>query len=224
MSQRLSNNPAALFDLQNVIARNKMLFGDTRMEEGNEPPADGGDPPAGDDGNDPPAEDKKSDAPATVSQEEYDKLFARMQAADKAKAAAEAKAKEYEDKDKTELQRAQSEAEEAKKALEAAEEELKRSRINNAFLSSNKHEWHNADRALALLDLSGVEIDDSGNVVGIDKAIDALAKSDPYLIKSSPEGGSGAKDASGAPVGKAGDKKEKVDRDRLLEKYPALRR
>lgn len=187
--------------------------------EGTEPPVE---PPTGDAGN--AGENKDPDA--------LDKALERMRAADRAKSTAEAtlaelqkQLREYEDKDKTELERAQRDAQEAQARAEAAEANLKKERVNNAFLLNNTVAWHNPQTALSLLDLSDVTIGDDGSVKGIDKAIDALSKSDPYLVK--PKDDTSGKDLppSGSQVGSGNSRKDaKPDREQLLAKYPALRR
>ena len=168
----------------------------------------------------------------TVNKDEHDKVLSRMQAADRAKGEAEKRAndlerrlREYEDKDKTELEKAQRDAQEAQKRADEAEAGLKRERITNAFLLHNTVQWHNPERALALLDLSEVTIDDNGSVVGMDKAIEALTKSDPYLIKEeAADDGKTPPPPSGTPTGSGRKTDKQVDRDRLLQKYPALKR
>lgn len=174
-----------------------------------------------------PGEQKSSEG--TISASEFEALKNRMAAADRRATAAEAKVQEYENKDKTELQLAQDEAAKAAKAQEDLERELRAARIGNAFLISNKYAWHNPDRALSLLDLADVTIDDDGKVVGLDKAIDALAKAEPYLIKPSESDDDDDDDEpkvqSGAAVGSAkGGAKSKHDRAAMEAKYPGLRK
>lgn len=177
--------------------------------------------------------DESVEGTGSPESEDAGKALERMRAADRAKSMAEkraaeleAKLREYEDKDKSELERAQRDAEEFKAKAEAAEQNLKRERVNNAFLMNNKFAWHNAERALSLLDLSEVVISEDGKVTGLDKAIEALAKSDPYLLVPEDGNTKGADlPPSGQPVGggaKSG--KPTTDREKLLSKYPALRR
>jgi hypothetical protein len=167
-----------------------------------------------------------------MSPEAYEKALERMRAADRAKSAAEQREaelakrlREFEDKDKSELEKAQRNAEEAIKERDEAHAALQRERINNAFLTSNTYAWHNSERALSLLDLSEVTIKDDGKVEGLDKAIASLAKSDPYLIKTSDETKGSDLPPSGSPAGSgAKNGKATTDRDKLMDKYPALRR
>ncbi len=160
-----------------------------------------------------------------------ERALERMRAADRAKSAAEAalletqkKLREFEDKDKTELERAKRDADEFKAQAEAAQTALKQARVNNAFLTHNAYSWHNPETALSLLNLSEVTISDDGKVTGLDKAIEALAKSDPYLLKEQDTKGSDLP-PSGSKVGSGTkDKGGSADREKLLAKYPALRR
>lgn len=204
------------------------------VDAGTEPPAGSAGAPTGDPAGTPEAGASSAGTTETPPPDPADveKALERMRAADRAKSAAEQRAaeletkiREYEDKDKTELEKAQRDAEEARAKAAAAEESLKRERINNAFLTSNTVQWHNPATALSLLDLSEVTISEDGTVKGIEKAIEALSKSDPYLVK--PEGETKGADLppSGSNVGSGtkGDK-GKADRDKLLDKYPALRR
>lgn len=177
------------------------------------------------------AEGDGSDGTSAISKDEHDKVVSRMNAADKAKGEAERRLnealnrlKEFEDKDKSEIEKAQADAAEAAKRAEAAETALQRERVNNAFLLHNKVTWHNPERALALLDLSDVTIAEDGTVIGMDKAIEALSKSDPYLIKTE-DTPAGDLPPSGTPAGSGGRKPNaSADREKMLAKYPALRR
>lgn len=107
-------------------------------------------------------------------------------------------------------------------------EKLQQALLQNAFLLDNTYEWHNPARALQVADLSDVEIDEKGKVHGLSKALEALAKSDPYLLKPKKEDDSKKeepKPSTGSPVN--GDKRKdkgSPDREKLLQKYPGLRR
>jgi hypothetical protein len=170
--------------------------------------------------------DKDKDKNDAVSRSDYEALKARMQAADKRASDTAAELKKLQDKEKSELELAKGEAETAKAELVKRDDVIKRLRLENAFLSSGKHEWQTPGDALALADMSGVTIDDDGKVSGLDAAMDKLAKDKPYLLKTSTEGkGPDGKEKSGDPVG--GGKNGKPDdktRQQLMDKYPALRR
>lgn len=174
-------------------------------------------------------------APAgrTYSEAEVAAIQNRMRAADQRAAALEAERNQLRDKDLPALEKATRDLAEAAAAREKAETELKNSRIHNAFLRDNTHEWHNPDRALTMLDLSKVDIDDQGNVTGLKAAIEALAKSDAYLLKPKPDnggdGGTGTGNGSspqlqgtvpGTNGTAGGGKANKAD---LQRRFPAMR-
>lgn len=126
----------------------------------------------------PPAETGKM-----VPEAEVEAVRARMRAADQRASQFEAELRQLRDKDLPAAEKLQRDYDEAVARAEKAETDLRSTRIDNAFFRDNTHEWHNPDRARALLDMSKVDIDDQGTVTGLKNAIDALAKSDPYLIK-----------------------------------------
>lgn len=88
--------------------------------------------------------------------------------------------------------------------------------------------FRNPKAAFRLLDLDDVEIDEDGEIDGLTDAIKALAKSDPYLLDTGKDDDDDDDDSDGKPpVGQpAGRKKGKgnPNRDKLIDKYPALRR
>jgi len=99
--------------------------------------------------------------------------------------------------------------------------------LTTAFLQSNSHDWQNPATALKLADLSDVEVDEeTGEVDKMDlkRALDKLAKDQPYLVKTA---------GKRTPPPKSGDKpgsqrrqqqsKNKKDQKKLLADYPALR-
>lgn len=168
------------------------------------------------------------DAKQTVSKTEFQKLFARMQAADRAKNAAEAKLREKERAEMGELDRAKSEANEHKQRADAAEERLKSMIIENAFHRENKFSWHDVGDAIAALDLSGVEVDEDGKVTGMADAIKAVAKKKPHYVKKNDQNddqgnGEGPPAANGASNGKRkGATGETPDVKKLVSRFPAL--
>lgn len=90
-------------------------------------------------------------------------------------------------------------------------------------------QFKNPKAAFKLLDLDDVEIVD-GEVEGLEDAIKALVKSDPYLLVSKDEDDEDEDEVTerrrrrttGQPTG--GRKKANPDREKLVSKYPALRR
>lgn len=95
-------------------------------------------------------------------------------------------------------------------------------------------EFKNPKAAFRLLDLDDVEIDDDGDIIGLDEAIKALAKSEPYLLVSKDDEKDDDEDdddedkprrrRTGTPAGGSKRKKGNPNREKLVSKYPALRR
>jgi hypothetical protein len=107
--------------------------------------------------------------------------------------------------------------------------------LENAFLKDNTHQWQSPARALQLADLKEVEIDDDGSVHGLRKALDALAKSDPYLLKPKADDDNAGGDDSRQQQrqqgtgrrpgsGKQTEAAEAARQQALRQKYPGLRR
>lgn len=159
-------------------------------------------------------------------EEEKNRHFSARQKAEQENADFKARLQEYEDKGKSEAELKDRELSTLKEQNAALQEALQDLRIRNAFLSANTVEWHNPERALALVDLSEVQIDKDGNVdkAALKAASEALAKSDSYLVKvaDKEDKGSGGQPKSGENP-KGSDKDKGTDKETLRKKYPALR-
>jgi hypothetical protein len=167
------------------------------------------------------------DANAKIAalQAEKDRHYKLRMEAEKRATEAEKFKKDLEDKDKSELEKATSELAELQKSTGSLQSENEKLRLEVAFLKDNSHKWQNPARALQLADLSGVTIED-GKVVGLDKALTALAKSDPYLLKNADD--EDEDNDKGGPTGQQhnrnkGSGKGGADKAALAKKYPALR-
>ena len=130
-----------------------------------------------------------------------------------------------------ETTRTKAERDELQAKYESAQKALQDRSIENAFLIANKVTWHNPATALRLLNREDVSVSDDGAVTGIDAAIEALSKSDPYLVAAKPDeggskGGSKSGGSTGSQPGTGGGGKDNAatDRAKLEKKYPALRR
>lgn len=231
-------------DIEGLLALNRLQFGAALMARGTgsededaEDTDDGEDADDGEDDEDGDEDDdEKSDAEskrieelkaesikhrlrAKKLREERDALQRELEAARKGKVKATSKAKsedtegDREDGDDPKL----AELEETKTKLERQNEDLL---IRLEFMANTKYAWVNPKDALKLLDLDDVEIGEDGDVEGLDEAIDALAKAKPYLLKSKDGEDKGKR--TGTPTGTK--RKGNPDRDKLLSKYPALRR
>lgn len=156
--------------------------------------------------------------------DELEELRKFKQTADDAKLTTDEKtARELETLNKT--------VEDQNAVIEGLKESARKLVLNNAFLGQTEVKFHNAERALALADLSEVEIIEGKDGIPVLKdpnkltaAIKALAASDSYLVDTSSEK---------APLwdGKTGDKPlqkkapaDAAKKDKLLKDYPALRR
>lgn len=94
--------------------------------------------------------------------------------------------------------------------------------------------FKNPKSAFKLLDLDDVEVDEDGEIIGLEDAIKALAKSDPYLVDTGKDDDEDDEDdddelekrrqrRTGQPPASKR-KKGNPNRDKLMSKYPALRR
>jgi hypothetical protein len=119
----------------------------------------------------------------TVSRADLDAVRTRMQAADQRAAKAEQELRQIRDKDLPEAEKLKRDFEASQTQVTQLQETNKALALKVAFLSDNTYAWHNPERALKLVDLSQVEIEDDGSVRGLKDALKALATSDDYLIK-----------------------------------------
>jgi len=172
----------------------------------------------------------------TVSKSEYDKVLERMKAADRNSAEALKKLKELEEKDLSEQEKVAKRVPELEAQVTELSEENKGLKAKVAFLESNSHSWHNPETALKLADLSEVYGEDgSVDKKALKKAMDDLAKENPFLVKAANDdgkggggkGGTGAggngQGSSGSNVGGGGKGGTNgTDEAALRAKYPAL--
>lgn len=86
----------------------------------------------------------------------------------------------------TEVQRAAKRAEEAEASLKKYQERYRTNAIRNAVrLAAQNAGFVDAEDAIALADLSGVDLDENTDrVTGAKEAIDALVKVKPHLLKT----------------------------------------
>lgn len=190
----------------------------------------GGDPEGGDASEDAEGSDK-GDPKAKIAalEEEKNRHVKRRQEAEEALAETRRRLEELEGKDKSEAEKAAARVTELETENKTLQESLREARLQNAFLSDNTYEWHNPGRALALADLSEVEIDSDGTVHGLKAALDKLAKSDAYLLKQKSEKDDAKEDLPDTGSAKNGSKSQKQKQSaearekELRDKYPALR-
>lgn len=185
----------------------------------NKDPAGGADPNAGD--------------PAAAANPRVAQLESQYAQSQRELTEAKEKLTEIERAAMDETTRTKAERDDLQAKYETAQKALQDRSIENAFLMNNKHEWHNPATALRLLSRDDLKVQDDGSVVGIDAAIEALSKSDPYLLKAQTNGsgtGTGPKNTGGGSTGSqpgtggGGKDNAATDRAKLEKKYPALRR
>lgn len=187
---------------------------------------------------------KKKSGP--VTREDYDRVKNHLSRADQKKAALEKEnadlkkfKEENERKGNTELQNLQKDHTELVKNHEAMQSRFQKLAITNAFLTASaqaKVVWHDPKVAMRAAELEDLEIDEDGNVVGIEEAVKTLAKSHKYLVNKD----TGADDdeeeekkprrgASGSGIGSVKSAKGKktdgkISREDLIKRFPALGR
>ena len=121
----------------------------------------------------------------TVARRDFETLQNQLRAADQKRTAAEQALQQLRDKDLPAMEKLTRDNGELTKQVENLTRTLETVRLENAFLThaDDKITWQNPATALKLLDRSKITIDSEGNVLGMKDAIEALAKSDAYLLK-----------------------------------------
>lgn len=164
-------------------------------------------------------------AKITALEEEKNRQYKRRKEAEAEKARLEKELEELKNKDKDETTRQGERLVQLESENQELKDTLKQTRLENAFLTDNTYSWHNPRRALQVADLSEVEIDSDGTVSGLSEALKALAKSDPYLLKTEKDKDEDEPPSTGGPKNPAkGKKKADADDEAIRNKYPALRR
>jgi len=172
--------------------------------------------------------DAQSGAPATPTPvhtaEEMAAQQARTRASDLRAGQLEQQLREIRDKDLPEMDKLKRDAEEFKAKLAQADQDLRRERVRNGFLSDNTYDWQDPAVALGMVDISKLEIDDQGQVVGLKAIIEGLAKQYPWMLKPKSEGDGGQQQTGVPPMnqGKAG-QTGKPDKSEMSKRLPALR-
>jgi hypothetical protein len=86
----------------------------------------------------------------------------------------------------TELDRIKADLEAERQARAQAEQRQRDQLIRTQVIAAAaKAGFNDPEDAFRMLDVSALEADESGKVDGLDSALQALAKSKPYLVKSS---------------------------------------
>lgn len=161
---------------------------------------------------------------ARYTEEEVEAIRKRMQAADQRASQYEKELRQLKDKDLPELERLNRDLTEISAERDRLREDLNKARLENAFLQDNKYKWKNPRAALKLADLSKVEVHEDGTVTGLTAALDALARSDPYLLDTEEGKTEEAKGSTGVPGTNSVKKQDNgTDLKKLAVRLPALR-
>lgn len=234
--------------VEDLLALNRHIFGEASMKDDDDADDDGADADSDDtdddtddDGADDASGDDKDDKKDAKKGSDRERELAaearkrRIQARDERERAdrAERALQELKDKDKPEVDKLNSRVAELETTNTKLTEDLAQARLHNAFLSDNTHEWHDPADALRLADLSEVEVDEDGKAHGLKEALKKLAKEKPHLLKVAKKKSAEREDDSDdedeaptgySPNGRGNKDKSKLNREKLLRKYPATRR
>lgn len=157
----------------------------------------------------------------SVSKSELEQQRARTKAADERAARLDAELKQLRDKDLPEVEKLKRDYEETQKQVTVLQDRNTQLALENAFLKDNTYTWHNPGRALKLVDLGQVTIEEDGTVSGLKDALKALSTSDPYLIKK--EASEAAKPPAGtAPGNNGGSTGKPTPAKGMAARIPAL--
>lgn len=115
---------------------------------------------------------------------DYDELKTKLSEYEKAE-------EERKQAEMTEVERLQAQLEKKETAeqelseqLEAIRNQAKQERINNEFIKqATANNVAYVDAAIKLADLSSVDVDDDGNINGVDEVIAKLVEDNPFLLK-----------------------------------------
>lgn len=169
-------------------------------------------------------EDEDDDDSETVSKSDYDRLKRRMKAADKRADRVESELRKINDAKKDDLTKQSekvTELENENKGLKSSVSDL---RLQVAFLTTNRHQWHDGETALKLAQAKGYLediLDEDGEIdkKGLKRALDKLANDHKYLVK--PKDSKQDKDKEDGPSGESGPRrsgntKDKAAREKQL--------
>lgn len=234
--------------IEDLLALSATLFGNARMDAGDDADddaddtdddADGDDEDDSDDDAD--EGDKKVDDPkdARIVELSKEAKKKRMRIRSQAQRIAELEAENARlkgkgtDSGKDDDGKA---ADDAPNPLEQENQRLKQQLVQQSLQTEfttlttgpqAKIKFKNPKTAFKLLDLDEVDVDDDGTFDGLEDAIAALAKSDPYLVDDGKDDKDKDDKGTGRRVGQPTGSRSKganPNREKLLKKYPALRR
>ena len=182
------------------------------------PPPPPADPP-------PPPDDKSRDMAGPEALAAIAKLREELKEARAQSKEAEtlrSKLKAIEDAQLSESEKLAKERDEFKTKAEQAEQRVRDTLIRAAVeRESHSQGAVKADVVFRLLDKSGLEIDESGEVKGAEKAVKALLEAEPYLLKVEPgtHGVPGSPKPNGGPKGSTESVRQEVESMRATGRY-----
>jgi hypothetical protein len=157
---------------------------------------------------------------------EAESLRERMKAADRRADAAEKRAREYEDKDKDKVEILERDLSEVTSERDTLKTEVADLRFANAFALHGKYTWQDPEIVLGILrKREEATLEDDGTIKGLDKALDAIAKEKPYLLKGNGDDEDDDKSdkdgppRSGSATGSTKNKQGKPDEQKIRKKY-----
>lgn len=162
----------------------------------------------------------------TVSKADFEKVVNQLRAADQNRNKVEQELRQLRDKDLPEADKLKRDFEEVSARVTTLEGDLKKARIENAFLKANKYRWQDPEVALAVADMSAVTIDAEGHVTGLEAALERLAKAKPWMLQqqdNANEGEDKNRPPAGAPPMNGAGGATGSPKGALAERLPALR-
>lgn len=182
-------------------------------------------------------EDDEEDDEKFLRSQEAMRYRRRLRAAEAEKADLAKRLKALEDKDKPAEEVVTRDLTKAQSTIDSQSETIRSLRLQTAFLTANTVEWHDPEDALAMVDLSGVDVDDDGTVDrrALRAALRDLARRKPHLVKTKPAAKSKKDDddeeededqgsrRTATMNGRRKGSRQAADRAALAKKFPALR-
>jgi hypothetical protein len=181
-------------------------------------------------------EDDEEDSRVARASRQAKNYRLKLREAEKANREMAARIKAIEDKDKKPEEIVSRDIAEAKAKAEKAEHVVRQTRLENAFLRANTVDWVDSTDAFKLIDLDDVDVDEDGTVDErqLARALRALAKRKPHLVKKAKASGSADEnndDDSGQGSTtrqmngtRRGSRDQKPTREQLAKKFPVIGR
>lgn len=183
-------------------------------------------------------DDDEEDEKPTRPERQAARYRTQLREAQKQNADLAARLKAIEDKDKKPDEIVSRDLEEARSKADKLAERNRAQTLELAFFKANQVEWEDPSDALKLVDLDDVDVDEDGTVdpVQLRKALRALAKAKPHLVKKPKASGSDSDDdeededeprspRSGSRMnGRRKGSGDVSTRDQLAKKFPVLGR